>query len=597
MIFSLTLFCVVFCSIIQNSRASYSNEIIIDGRRDGDYTLIMSANYWPLYMANNESHFFFYIKHPIFSDSDRTLTFETGLLRIDISNETVNTNYIQSVHVSENSTLEFSILKDLISEQQIITITIKEKYYIRGQLKFLPRFFQKSVSTGVSGWGWSMIVFLLLIGFLIAQLLQIGLRKKIVKAYKINEVNAENQNVVKSFTKLQTIGELKFEKKNDEKRCYEFHFSLLLKNFVVYSNQPWGTYQENHCIDRIAILYFIRGAIFEKKLQPKDYYTIELDWSIQSRIYRYISFCFNLSPSGMVISSLICGTVFWFFLGSIAFFIGCGVGLGISAINWLLRTQTKIVEPLMKKQKRLIETEKYMAPLESEEELYEVYKVSGTREVIRAKADGAEEKVIETLQDNNDVDYLTVDGYDELYQLEQDPRVKIKKRNIIGIKRRQRTSQEMMNLHRSYLARNRALVEDNFTLKEQNVKLEQLLRDLHVKLQVAEEDHIREYNEYGMFMLKEKEWQKNTIKRVFAEIQGAEFISENWEDALSRVMRMVENERQETKANTMNILIKSVKDLINVIGQKAELDVTQIKSLLNKIRLEDGEDLGTKTEG
>ena len=274
---------------------------------------------------------------------------------------------------------------------------------------------------------------------------------------------------------------------------------------------------------------------------------------------------------------------------SFAFLIGCGVGILISMINFILRRSTHLLDPLLKRKKVLVDHEIYMSPLEADEEILYEYNVRGICQNEVNKSDDALQTEIIKLQDKPSVDYLTVIGYDALYRLETDPQVTITSTEIIGQQLRKRTNQEMLNLRRSYLARNKIFVEDNFRLKEENEKLQQLIREFHGQISHLGETRILELQDFGLKMSKQKEWQKTTIKKVFEKIYGQAFISERWEDSLREIYRMIDAERQETKANTMSILIQSVEKLITLIGQKAELNVDQITTLLKKIQIEGDE--------
>lgn len=567
-------------------RANYSESIKIDGKFDkGRYNLFKERANYTIYCANSQNDFYLYV-HFTFNLENNSIIFNSGHLTLNLSNHEIQTNYLHSVHI--NTTLEVKISRKLV-ENELITLEIPEKVMITESF-VLPIYYPPE---GLSEWGWISIIILILIVVVIYDMIRKAAKKVIVKGYKTIDVIREKDGYeTHKFSGLKIIGEFKFETFRADRRCYEFKFKHRNKYFNVLSNYTMGTYKNNHLIEKIVIFYSLNVHFFEKKLDKRDYYETELGWTKQALIYKFLSFCFYLNSSGILLSMLICGSLFAvsFPKISFAFLIGCAVGILISTINFLLRKSTHLLDPLLKRKKELINHEIYMAPLEADEEILNEYRVKGIRETEVTKSDGALQTEIVKLQDNPKVDYLTVVGYDALYQLETDPQVKNLSKEIVGQQLRKRTNQEMLNLRRSYLARNKVFVEDNFRLKEENETLQQLIRELHGQIQHLDETRILELQDFGLKMSKQKEWQKTTIKKVFEKIYGQAFISERWEDSLREIYRMIDAEKQETKANMMSILIQSVEKLITLIGQKADLNVNQITDLLKKIQIEGEKD-------
>ncbi len=580
--------CLFFGTFIGFGRANYTQSIKIDGKFDRGYSLFKERANYTIYSANSQTEFYFYVNFT-FNLENETIIFNSEHLTLNLSNYEIQTNYLHSVHI--NTTLEVKISRKLV-ENQLITLEIPEK--VKTEQFVLPVY---SPQEGLSEWGWISIIILILIVVVIYDMIRKAAKKVIVKGYKTIDVKQENDGYeTHKFSGLKIIGEFKYETFRADRRCYEFKFKHRNKYFNVLSNYTMGTYKNNHLIEKIVIYYSLNVHFFEKKLDKRDYYETELGWTKQALIYKYLSFCFYLNSSGILLSMLIVGSLFAVSLPEIsfAFLIGCGVGIIISTINFLLRKSTHLLDPLLKRKKEMIDHEIYMSPLEADEEILNEYRVKGIRQNEVNKSDGALQIENIKLQDNPDVDYLTVVGYDALFRLESDSQVKIKYKEIIGQQLRKRTNQEMLNLRRSYLARNKVFVEDNFRLKEENETLQQLMRELHGQIQHLDETRILELQDFGLKMSKQKEWQKTTIKKVFEKIYGQAFISERWEDALREIYRMLDGERQETKANTMSILIQSVKKLITLIGEKADLNVDQITTLLKKIQIEGDEVEGAK---
>ena len=567
-------------------RANYTESIKIDGEFDqGKYTMFKETSNYTIYSANSQNEFYFLINFT-FNLENTSIIFNSGYLTLDLSDHEIQTNYLHSVHI--NTSLEVKISRKLV-ENELITIEIPERSIITESF-VLPIYYPQG---GLSEWGWISIIILILTVVVIYDMIRKAAKKVIIKGYKTIDVIRKNDDYeTHKLSGLKIIGEFKSESFRADRRCYEFKFKHRNKHFNVLSNYTMGTYKNNHLIEKIVVYYSLNVHFFTKELNKKDYYEAELGWTKQALIYKFLSFCFYLNSSGILLSMLIVGSLFAvsFPETSFAFLIGCAVGILISTINFLLRKSTHLLDPLLKRKKVLVNHEIYMSPLEADEEILYEYKIKGTRQTEVPKIDGALQTERIKLQDNPKVDYLTVVGYNDLYQLETDPQVKIKSKEIIGQQLRKRTNQEMINLRRGYLARNKMFVEDNFQLKEENEKLQQLIRELHGQIQHLDESQISELQDFGLKMSKQKEWQKTTLKNVFEKIYGQAFISERWEDSLREIYRMIDAERQETKANTMNILIQSVEKLITLIGQKSELNVDQITTLLKKIQIEGDKD-------
>lgn len=437
-----------------------------------------------------------------------------------------------------------------------------------------------------SAWG---IVVLVIVSFLVYDILRRAKEKVYIKAY--TEIKTEDGK--KTFSDLESLGEFKGDIFNPKKRCYEFKFRRNFEYLSVFSNYTMTQLMEVHKIERVYLIYYSLNAyVFEKKL--KEPYEKELGWSIQAYIYRILCFLFNMTPSGICCSLLICGTIFYFSIPevSFAFLIGCALGVVISFLNYTLQKSDRIQETLLKKKTQLIETEFYMSPLESEREIIDIYQVKGTIQEKVMTSDNVLENKIVPIRDNDAKDYKTVTGYDELYELKTNPLVKIDEFKVTDMTSKKRTDQEMLNLRRSYLTRNRAFAEDNFRLKEENERLQSRIRSLEVQLQHVLETKDMEIKDALHRVTKERERLGNTLVDIYREIYGAEFVSENFEQTHARVMNAIEKTKEETKADKIEKLISAMERLFDLIGQKANVDVSELMKLL-KIP-EQGEKNGTK---
>lgn len=437
---------------------------------------------------------------------------------------------------------------------------------------------------------WSLVIFLL-IGFAIYDLVRRAKEKVMVKAYK--EITDEKGN--KSISELSVIGEFKEETLNNTKRCYDFRMRRNFDYFNIYSNYTMAQYKSAHKIERNYLIYYsLNCLVYERELKKDEYYERELGWTIQAYIYRAFTFCFNISSSGLIFSMLIMGIIFTWQLPDIsfAFFIGCGVGITISLINYNLHKSKSIQNNLLKKKKEEITKETYMSPLESQEEILYIYHVKGTEEILIETEDQAKSYKKVKLSDGLDkkdkpISHKTITGYEELYKMQINPMIKIDKIKIHGTTTRKRTIQEMLNLKRQYLARNRAFAEDNFRLKEENERLQKEYRSLLEQLLRVEETKDKEIKKFGLQFQKMKSYERGNLASIYKDIYGQDFINSNFDEVHEKVMRTLNEEKMLNKTNQMDTLIKGINLLIIEIGKKGNIDVSNIASLL-KLKFGDG---------
>lgn len=429
-----------------------------------------------------------------------------------------------------------------------------------------------------SAWG---VVVLVIMSFLVYDMLRRAKEKLYIKAY--TEITTKKGG--KTFSELDTIGEFKGDRFNPERRCYEFRFRKNFEYFTVYSNYTMTQLIEVHKIERIYLIFFSLNAYLYKKKIDKPYQK-ELGWTLQAYIYRGLSYLFNLTPSGLCFSLLICGSIFYFAMPqfSFAFLIGCLMGFIISTCNYFLRKSEIIQESLLKKKTRMIDTEFYLSPLESETEILDIYHVKGTIQKKVKTSDNVMETQTTILKDNAgkgfEGAYKTVKGYDELYKLLINPLVTLEEYKLAGMESRKRTDQEMLNLKRSYLTRNRAFAEDLFRAKEELERLQKEYRHQQIQMQHTLETKDVELKDALRQITAERERQGITLVNIYKELLGAEFVSENFESTHLRVMNQIEKVKEQTKVNEISNLISLIGRLFELIGQKANVDVTELMQLL-----------------
>jgi len=451
---------------------------------------------------------------------------------------------------------------------------------------------ETGISQGFSEWSYVALLFLLFISFMIYELGRRASNKKIIKAYTRLTIDPLEKDL--SYAKLKRIGEFKGQSANEERRTYEFQMRHNFKYFTLQSTIPFGQYESYHMIERTYIIqYSFRAQVFKVKLPKDEWYFRDLGWSLQAYFYRFFTFCFNLSSTGIVISPLIMGAIFSSSFPEItwAILVGILIGLIISTINWGLQKAGKISKSLLKKKKVHVKEDMYIAPLESEEEIYEIYKVEGTIQKPIETSDKA--KKYETMKlshESKKIDpktkkpkiknYIKVNGFDELLKLIDDPLIKIKKKKVIDIARRKRTSAEMLSLHRSYLTRNRSIVEDIFGLRRENERIQREYRELQVQLRHVEETKDQELKEYAIASIKKMTERRNTLKHLYADIWGEKQISNDFATVHEKVMRRLRNEETNEQFLLLKDLIYAFKELMKEVAKRLNLEPTHLIKML-----------------
>lgn len=423
-----------------------------------------------------------------------------------------------------------------------------------------------------------MFVIIILMTVFVYEIARRAKEKIFIKAYKRTVDLTEEEKKLKSGLKL--IGEYKSGYYNEERRCWEFKFKSVLSNiFTVFSNVPMEEFLSIHLIEKnYVIFYSIRAQFYAKKVKP---YEKKIGWSVQAITYKGICFLFNLTPTGISASLIIVGAIFTLSFPEVPFaiLIGLGVGFIISAINFTISKNEKIRESLLKRKKKTVDTEIFLVPLESEEETIDIYKVKGTRQIIITKPDGVEEYEVVNLSDESE--YLIVNGYNELYDLKNDSMVTITDIMPTGETiSRKRTKEEMRDLHRSYLARNRFMFEKIF---EQNQELERIQREyrkLQGDLQKEKETKDREIRDSMNKIIKEREKQKNTLIDIYTSIHGSQYMGETFEKMHERVMKKIESENLAVRIDKINLIYKTQMEVIKKMSEKTNIDFSEINKLL-----------------
>ena len=343
-------------------------------------------------------------------------------------------------------------------------------------------------------------------------------------------------------------------------------------------------YLKIHFIERnYYVLYGIRAQFYKKSLTKNEQYHKELGWTLQAYFYKMIYFCFSWTPSGVILSLAIMGTILMLSMPTepLAFLLGCAIGIAISITNEIISKNESVRDNFLKKKKILVTEEIFLTSLVDENKVLDVYEVKGTKDVEVDTIDKAIAIKNIPLQDNENSDCITVKGYDELEKLRTNELVHITSIVQIAIETKKRTTNEMNNYHRSYLAQNRFKSEETFRLKRENKRMQDEYINLQTEIQHLRESIDRKVRKALSRMVQEQERKENNIITIYEEIYTAEFLNESFEVAHERVMRRLSDEKMNKSLETINNVYNTQLKVLKLMESKSNLDFTKINELLN----------------
>lgn len=490
-----------------------------------------------------------------------------------------------------------------------------------------------------SAWG---IVVLLMMAILLYEGQRKAREKEFIKGYKNFNDGFALTHRRNRKTGLKIFGEFLGEFYNETARCYEMRFrSGISKYFNVYSNDPMAEYKEVHFLERNYWIYYsINAQLYKKALKESEYYTRKLGYTLQAYIYKAICFCINLSTSGIVLSLIIFGSLFAVVFSDIkglSFMMGCGFGLVLCIINYTILNYTTQAKNLLKLKEEIVKEEFYLSALESPEKEVNVYKVWGEERVEKITSDEAKtlgkkkltgiEKInyvddvkesepkivvknakakkqqpkkkenkkkkitvdqlkrhksfeIVKLTEDETVDYVIVRTYDKLFEMIQNPHVTVEQYELIGKEKMRKTRQEIRDLRHGYLERNKLFAETIFRLQRENSRVQDEYLSVREQLHSVEERKDLEVRKLGIRMLKTQEKTRKTVRNIFEELAG-DIVGKEWDQKLEQVLLRVELEKQATQANRMSSLITAIEQLIGMVGQKSNINMSDILERLD----------------
>jgi hypothetical protein len=569
-----------------NGQPRSQDAVKIDLEREEEYELYRETDKVDIYSFNANGSLYLFLEFNV-NTTGKSINFRTGDVRYDLSAGVINTSNFLSL--KEGNIAELKISEELVGP----TINFEIEDFTKVPT---PGYIPISGFTPLSVIG---IVFLLLFVAILVDRFKSFKDRKWLFSYK----ETQNDDGSSAITELKNIGELKGKAEfNAKKRCFELLTRIgIAKYRKIYSDLTFEQFNAHHLIKKeYLVRYLCNTLYYEKELDEKDYYETEIGYTKKAYAYMFFSYLFSLDNLGSFFLSMVSmGIIFigiFTPLGAqhIGLLSGMPVGIIVAGINTYLQRNSEKVKNLLKKKKELVTKEYFLIPLESDEELLDIYHVWGTKTVIKDTADNTQSYVEITLKDEKKPTkekyaekwdekgkFMTVRGYDKVYEMKDSNTYNIEDIEVVDIERRKRTNQEMRNLKRTWLSRNKALAEDKFRLQEMLERIEQKNRRLQEERLKEVEKYINQLDKFSKTFIKNAEETGTSLKKIYEEIKGSQFVAENFEETHERVMRRLREEEERTKANEIGNLIKALNITIEKIGGKYGIDVEELKNVLS----------------
>jgi len=570
----------------QPGQPKTQDAIKIDLEKEEEYELYRETDKMDIYSFNANGSLYLYIEFKV-NTTGKSINFRTGDVRYDLSAGLINTSSFLALR--EGNIAEIKISEELVGPTINFEIEDFTKIPTPGYIPI----------TGFTPLSVIGIVFLILFVAILVDRFKSFKSRKWLFSYKETQLDDGSS----AITELKNIGELKGKAEfNAKKRCFEILTRIgIAKYRKVYSELTFEQFNAHHLIKKeYLVRYLLNTLYYEKELEEEDYYETEIGYTKKAYAYMCFSYLFSLDNLGSFFLSMVSmGIIFVGIftpagLQHIGLLLGMPMGIVIAGLNTYLQRNSKKIQNLLKKKSEIITKEYFLIPLESEEELLDIYHVWGTKKVIKDTADKTQSYVEVQLKDeqkpskeeyakkwDKEGEFMTVRGYDKIYEMKDSNMYKIDEMEVIDIERRKRTNQEMRNLRRTWLSRNKALAEDKFRLQELLEKIEQKNRRLQEEKLKEVERYIEQLDKFSKSFIKNSEETGTSLKKIYEEIKGSQFIAENFEETHERVMRRLREEEERTKANEIGKLIKALNITIEKIGGKYGIDVQELKNVLS----------------
>jgi len=343
------------------------------------------------------------------------------------------------------------------------------------------------------------------------------------------------------------------------------------QRFIVHSICSFFDYKAYHRIKNYFwVRFLVKAQVYEKLIdQP---YERELGWGAWGHVKRFASVIFNWNLYGFVASPFIITVILSFIFVNFPpiLLIGVFSGWGVNTLVYYMQRDGKWIP---KQKKVWVTKERFMAPQESEWIIDDVYEIIGREMKTVETLEGAKQSVPTEFK-------RKAVGYDELYDIRNDERYQIESFRVVDQVKRRRTATEMKNLKRTYLARNREIVEQVFSLKKLNASLRKKLLNSIEEKESIKEEHQTEIVDTVTKMKMARKKRGNTLIKILEDEFGEAFVRNNLDASVERAERIIQEERDRAKADQMQELINLMYKLIDMVGSKAELRTESLRNLI-----------------
>jgi hypothetical protein len=544
----------------------------IDANREPMYELIHEGDHVNISYTDDELNHYLFIKSDA-NAMDARVEAKDGTIYVlsnDLKRDEINSKVV-------NDTAEVKLHRRTFGNE--IKVEVSGNKY---DLKLKPETELGNEPEGMSPWtGWMMTIIIGIV-WLTSNAINKVRQKQYIEAY-ISKID-ENGNETLS-NELKVIGEYKGEFPNKERGCIDFEMRSGTKRSIIHSDLTFSDYKHDHCVKSYFIVrYLLDAHVWEERLKTKE--EIKLGWSKLANLCRALLFLFGPSVFGVFLSPLAWAIIFslMFYWFAPAVLIGVAFGEGIVIALYYVQNRGHLIP---KRETAKVITRRYIAPLEAKEEMLNVYKVSGTRLEKGVKIDEAEESEWKWFEEE-------VTGYETLYRMEIDERVKLNHRNdgsidveVVGSKRVKKNPQEMRHSKRTWMRRNKQLYERMFGLRKRNAVLRKENSDLMKEQQYIYEELHGEMREMMQEMKQQRDARMNTLKKIMEDEFGSVKVEKDLDKSVERAMRIIRVEEQRSKANKMDELIHSVHALIDMVAKKADIKTERLKRLIEQQKIQE----------
>lgn len=486
---------------------------------------------------------------------------------------------------------------------------------------------ESAANQGFTGWSaWTVTILILIIVFFYETGKQIK-NKKFIKGYKNFEEDKTLSDKKKKRGGMRRIGEYLGEYYDKKARIWILRFRNGTKFFNAQSPEPMSEYLEVHYIDCNYIIYFSLNIALNKRiLKESEWYKRELGYSLNAWLYMGLSFCMNLTVHGVILSSIIFGTfigiLFFEQIRSWAIIAGIFFGWLMCGINYIIHDKTTIGKNLLEPKEELVKEEYYITPLESPVKIINIYKVKGFERIETPTSDNSKKldkaplkgrrtlegmtiegnkrklavpnkqfEIRDLRDEEKDVDFILVEGFDNLFKLILNPHVEVEDFELVAQKKVHKTTEEIRDLTHDYLERNKEFADRIFNLRKENADLQKEYVDLHNQMNTIQETMNREIKKLGQSMLVTQKGFRRTLKAIFEEVYG-DYIGKDWENVLDDVLKRIEMEKQSFLTDKLSSLVEVMKQLIEKLGESSGVNLSKFLEQLKLPVIEEGVETG-----